>query len=90
MGRGRCGDSLWGLSGFGLYWWPTPASLAPALAANRGFPLPLALRAGLLVKASLPELGVEAGALHLPLETPERTLEALVVLDDYFQSRLAP
>src|SRR5690606_26812888 len=61
------------------------APLPPALAPDRGLALALPLRARLLVEAALPELGVEAGALHLPLEAAQRPLETLVVLYRYFQ-----
>jgi hypothetical protein len=61
------------------------AALTSTLAADSGFALPLPLGARLLVVATLTQLGVESGALHLPLEAAERSIETLVVLDDDFQ-----
>ena len=60
-------------------------ALTTALAADRCFFLPLPLGAGLLVVTTLAQLGVQSGALHLPLEAAERAIETLVVLDDDFQ-----
>jgi hypothetical protein len=64
--------------------------LTAALPADGGLALPLALRAGLLVEPTLTELGIEARALNLTLETAERPIEALVVLDDDFQAAVPP
>ena len=66
------------------------APLAPPLPPNGGLPLPLPLGAGLLIEAALTQLGVEAGPLNLPLETAQSPVEALVVLDDDFQTDHAP
>jgi hypothetical protein len=66
------------------------ASLAASLPADGGFPLPLPLGAGLLVVPPLAELGIQAGALHLPLEAAERPVETLVVLNDDFQATDLP
>ena len=46
---------------------------------------PLALRAGLLVEAALPQLGVESRPLDLALEAAQGPLEAFVLLNDDFQ-----
>ena len=56
------------------------APLPPPLPPNRRLTLTLTLRTGLLVKAPLPEFGIESGALHLSLEAAKRPLEAFVVL----------
>jgi len=61
------------------------AALTATLTANRGLLLPLPLRARLLVEATLAELGIEAGPLHLSLETAQGSLEAFVFLDLDFQ-----
>lgn len=61
------------------------APLTPPLAPDRGLALPLPLRARLLVIAALPEFGIQARPLHLPLEAAQRAIEALVVLYDDFQ-----
>jgi len=75
----------------GPVWMLRPlAPLAPPFSPNRSFPLTLPLGAGLLVEAPLPELGVEAGPLNLPLETAQRPIEAFVVLDENFQTDHAP
>lgn len=66
------------------------AALPPPLPADGRLPLSLALGAGLFVKASLPKLGVKAGTLNFPLEASEGPIEALVVLDDDFQTDHAP
>jgi hypothetical protein len=60
-------------------------TLAAALTPDGGFALPLPLSARLLVVATLAQLRVQTGALHLPLEAAERSVETLVVLDDDFQ-----
>jgi len=43
------------------------------------------LSARLLVEATLPELGVEAGTLHLALKLAEGALEVLAFVDNHFQ-----
>jgi hypothetical protein len=48
------------------------------------------LGAGLLVEAAFPELGIEPGPLHFPLEPTECPVEAFVVLDENFQTDHAP
>ena len=63
----------------------TLPALAPTLATDRGLTLPLALRAGLLVIATLAQLRIETRALHLPLEAAQGAVEALVVLYDDLQ-----
>ena len=63
---------------------------APALATNRRFTLPLTLGARLLIVPTLAQFGVETRTLHLTLEAPQRAVEALVILDDYFQDDHAP
>ena len=65
---------------------PLPAPLPP----DRRLALPLSLGTGLLVEATLPKLGVETGPLDLSLETAKGPIEALVVLDDNFQTDHAP
>jgi len=60
-------------------------ALTTTLAANRGLLLPLPLGAGLLVEATLAELGVETGTPDLTLEAAQRTLEAFVFLNLDFQ-----
>lgn len=71
-----------------------PGTIVPtkptALAANGRFPLPLPLGTRLLIEATLPELGIEPGALDLPLELAERPLEILALLHDYFQGNHRP
>jgi uncharacterized membrane protein len=64
--------------------------LAPAFATNSRFTLPLSLGARLLVVTTLAQLGIETRTLHLSFETAQRTVEALVILDDYFQDDHAP
>jgi hypothetical protein len=66
------------------------APLSAPLPANGRLALPLPLRAGLLVVATLAELGVQAGTLHLPLEAAECPVETLVVLNDDFQAADLP
>ncbi len=63
---------------------PPPPSGAP----DRGFPLPFALRARLLVEAPFAQLRVEPGPLHLALEAPKRALQVLSFLDHDFQTDL--
>ena len=65
-------------------------TLAPALATNSRFTLPLTLAARLLIVPTLAQFGVQTRTLHLTLEAPQRAVEALVILDDYFQDDHAP
>jgi hypothetical protein len=65
-------------------------ALPPTLSPNGGFALSLSLGAGLLVKAALPELGIQAGALHFALELPQRTFEVFALLNDDFQTNHSP
>lgn len=68
---------------------PSPP-LTTALTADRSFPLPLALCAGLLVEPPLPQLGIETGALNFALEATKSPLQALVVLDHDLQKNSTP
>jgi len=66
------------------------ASLPPSFTPNGRLALPLPLSAGLFIKTTLPELGIEAGSLNFSFEPTECPIEALVVLDDDFQTNHAP
>jgi len=66
------------------------ATLAPALATNCRFTLPLTLGARLLVIPPLAQLGIKTRTLHLAFEAAQCAVEALVILDDYFQDYHAP
>jgi len=66
------------------------ASLAPTFPPDCGLALALPLGAGLFIEPTLPELGVQAGPLDFPLEPAEGPIEALVILDDDFQTDHAP
>lgn len=65
---------------------PTGPALPPPLPADGCFSLPLALRAWLLVEAALPQLGIESRPLNFAFEAAEGPLEALVLLNDDFQT----
>jgi hypothetical protein len=65
-------------------------TLPTTLPPNGRFPLSLPLSTGLLVEAPLPQLRIETGTLHLPLEPAKSPIEAFVVLDDNFQTDHAP
>ncbi len=67
----------------------TRSALPPALSTNGGFPLPLALGAGLLVEAALTQLGVESRPLDFSLEPAKGPFEALVLLNDDFQTEIS-
>ena len=67
-----------------------PAALTPPLPTDGSFTLPFLLGAGLFVKTAFAELGIETGALDLPLEAAQRPLEALVVLNCHFRKDLTP
>jgi hypothetical protein len=58
---------------------------APAVLADGGVHLPLPLLARLLEVAVLAEIRQDPGLLALLLETLERPLEALVIMDDDFR-----
>ena len=88
MGEDRLGWSI-GANAYDAVLAPV-ATLTPALATNRRFALPFALRARLFVVPALAQFGIETRALHLALEAPQCTVEALVILDDYFQDDHAP
>jgi hypothetical protein len=66
------------------------APLAPTLPPDGGLSLPLPLGAGLLIETALTELGIQTRPLNLPLEPAKSPVEALVVLDDNFQTDHAP
>lgn len=70
-----------------LYALPT---LPTPLATDRRFLLPLPLGTGLLVEATLAQLGIETRALHLSLEAAQRAVETLIVLNDDFQDDYRP
>jgi hypothetical protein len=65
-------------------------ALAAPFPTDRRFALSLALRAGLLVIAALAKLGVETGALDLPLEPAEGPLQVLSFVYEYFQRDHTP
>ena len=61
-----------------------PYSTVPKLlilTLSRSFGLLLSLNARLLIAFSLAKLGLDSRTLALPLETTERTVERLVLLD---------
>jgi hypothetical protein len=66
------------------------AALPSPLTPDGGLTLPLPLGAGLFIETAFPEFRVEAGPLHFPLEPAEGPIEALIVLDDDFQTDHAP
>ena len=66
------------------------ASLPPSLPPDGRLSLPLPLSAGLLIEATLTEFRVEAGPLDFSFEPAKSPVEALVVLDDDFQTDHAP
>jgi hypothetical protein len=72
-----------------------PAS-GPRAPLSSSFPpdgrlfLSFSLSAGLLIEPSLPELGVEAGALDFSLEPTKSPVEAFIVLYDHFQTDHTP
>ena len=66
------------------------APLTTTLPADCGLTLAFPLSGGLLVKATLAKLRIEAGPLHLPLESTKGPLEALIVLNRYFQEATTP
>jgi hypothetical protein len=66
------------------------AALATAFASDGSLALPLPLGTGFLVKATLAKLRVKTRPLHLSFEPAERSLEALAVLNRYFQRMTTP
>jgi hypothetical protein len=66
------------------------APLAPPLSTDGRFLLPLALGAGLLIETAFPEFGIEPGPLNLPFEPTKSPVEALIVLNDHFQTDHTP
>ena len=61
------------------------ATLAPTLPADCGLTLAFPLSGRFLVKATLAKLRIKTGPLYFPLESTKSPLEALVVLNRYFQ-----
>jgi len=68
----------------------TSPTLTPALATNCRFTLSLPLGARLLIVPALAQLGIQARTLHFALEAAQCAVEALVILDDYFQDYHSP
>ena len=68
----------------------TTAPLTTTLPADCGLTLALPLGGRLLVKATLAKLRIETGPLYFPLESTKSPLEALIVLNRYFQKATTP